>query len=70
MVAVGIAVRVIVRVPVIVAVPVIVIVFVVDMLHAFGDRHRGGRLRVQHLAEEQHQGRSTEREEWDQPDEI
>ena len=60
----------IVAVAVIVAMIVPVAVIVVDVLHALGDRHRGRRLRVQDLAEQQHQRRSAEREQWDQPDEI
>ena len=46
------------------------VVLVVDRLHPGSDGHFGRRLRVEHLAEQQHQGRSAEREEWDQPDEI
>ena len=46
------------------------IVIVMHVLHALGNRCRGRRLRVEYLAKQQHQGRSAEREQRDQPDEI
>jgi hypothetical protein len=62
------AVSVIVRVAMIVGVAMTVVV--VHGFHAFGNGHGGRRLRVEHLTEQQHQARSAEGEQRDQPDEI
>jgi hypothetical protein len=67
---VAVVVRVIMMVVMAVIVRVAVPVVVVNVLYAFSDRHCGGRLRIQQLAEEQHQTRSAERKQWDQPDKI
>jgi O-antigen ligase len=69
----GVTVIMIVGVGVIVVVGVIVgvtmtVAMFEDRLHAGSDSDLAFRLGIQRLAEEKHQRRSREREEWDQPD--
>jgi hypothetical protein len=40
----------------------------IDRLHTGSDRHLGGRLRVEHLAQQQHERRPEQREQRNQPD--
>ena len=58
----------VVRVAVIVDACRVAVSVLVDRLHAGRHRHVGRRLRIEHLAEQQHQRRSEEREQRDQPD--
>ena len=48
----------------------VMIVFVVDVLYAWGHRYFGRGLRIELLAEQQHQGGAEQREQGYQPDLI
>jgi len=61
---------VIMAVRMLVIVRMVMIVFVVDVFHARRHRHIGRGLRIEHLAEQQHEHGARQREQRDQPDQV